>query len=62
MTAVLCAGLGGRGHHAGRVQQRAAGLQRPAPDQQVLLAEDPQDLLQEEQLLHQDPTWRGETP
>lgn len=50
--AVLCAGLGGRGHHAGRVQQRPAGLQRQTEDQQVLLAKDPEDLLQKEQLLH----------
>lgn len=62
VNAVLCVGLGGSGHHAGRVQQRSAGLQRPTQDQQVLLAKDPQDLLQEEQLLHQDPAWRGETP
>lgn len=50
--AVLCVGLGGRGHHAGRVQQRPAGLQGQTEDQQVLLAKDPEDLLQEEQLLH----------
>ena len=55
----VCAGLGGCGDHAGCVFQRAADLQRPSEDQPLRLAQSPQDLLQEEQLLHQDTTWRG---
>lgn len=52
-------GLGRDRHHAGRERQRAAHLQRPPQDQSLRLAQNPQDLLQEKQLLHQDPPWRG---
>lgn len=52
-------GLGGRGHHARCVCQRPAGLQRQAPDKSIRLAQNPQDFVQEEQLLHQDQTRRG---
>lgn len=55
----FCPGLGRDRHHARRERQRAADLQRPPQDQSIRLAENPQDLLQEKQLLHQDPSWRG---
>ena len=47
-------------HHARRERQRSAHLPRPSKDQPIRLAENPQDLLQEKQLLHQDPPRRGE--
>lgn len=53
------AGFGGCGHHARRVCQRTPGLQRQTPDKPFCLAQNPQDFVQEEQLLHQDQAWRG---
>lgn len=44
---VLPAGLWGRGDHAGSLCQRPPHLQRQAEDQQIRLAQNPQDLLQE---------------
>ena len=52
----VCAGPGGCGHHAGRVLRWADGLQGQAEDQSLPLAQSPEDLLQAQQLLHQDPT------
>lgn len=56
---LFCPGLRRDRHHARRERQRAAHLQRPPQDQSIRLAKNPQDLLQEKQLLHQDPSWRG---
>lgn len=56
---VTLAGLRGCGHHARRVCQRTPGLQRQTPDKPFRLAQNPQDFVQEEQLLHQDQTRRG---
>lgn len=56
---VVFAGLWGRRDHAGSLRKRPPHLQRQAADQQVRVAQNPQDLLQKEQLLHQNPTRRG---
>lgn len=46
-------------HNARCERQRSAYLPRPSKDQPIRLAKNPQDLLQEKQLLHQDPPRRG---
>lgn len=51
-------GFRGHWHHAWRQRQRTTHLPWPSEDQPLRLAEDPQNLLQEEQLLHQN-TPRG---
>lgn len=53
-------GLRGGRDHAGSLCERTAYLQRQVADQSVCLAQNPQDILQEEQLLHQNPAWWGE--
>lgn len=57
---VLSPGLWGCRDHVGSLCKWPAHLQRQVADQQVRLAQNPQDLLQEEQLLHQNPSRRGE--
>lgn len=46
------AGFRGRGHHARSVFQRTPGLQRQTSDKSICLAQNTEDFLQEEQLLH----------
>lgn len=56
---VLFPGLGGCGDYAGSLCKWPTHLQRQVADQQIRLAQNPQNLLQEEQLLHQNPARRG---
>lgn len=60
LVCVSSPGLGGCGDHVGRLCKWPAHLQRQVEDQQVRLAQNPKDLLQEEQLLHQNPARGGE--
>lgn len=52
-------GLGGDRHHAGRQRKRSANLPGSIEDQPLRMAQNTQDLLQAEQLLHQDQTRGG---
>ena len=56
---VWFSGLWGCGDNAGSLCKWPSYLQRPVEDQQICLAKNPEDLLQEEQLLYQNPTRRG---
>lgn len=56
---VLFPGLGGCGDYAGSLCKWPTHLQRQVADQQIRLAQNPQNLLQKEQLLHQNPARRG---
>lgn len=62
LSCTFFTGLGGCGHHAGCVCQRAPGLQRQTSDQSLRLAQNTQDFIQEKQLLHQDQAGRGLSP
>lgn len=53
-------GFRGGGDHVGRLFLWSSHLPRSASHQPLRLAESPEDLLQTQQLLHQDPTGRGE--
>lgn len=51
-----CKGLGGRRHNVRCLRFGPSRLQRSSENQQVRLAEDTEDILQETQLLHQNQT------
>ena len=58
---VMLLGFGRSRDTARSVCQRPAGLQRPTANQPIRMGQDTEDLLQAKQLLHQNPTGRGNT-